>query len=224
MRTKGIFIVILILSLSTSIDAQSNALYGSWQANNGTIMAFGSNNVSVGSDSYNYKVSGTSLTMYNENGESLTYKYQVERGQLYLYLEGTGTFILTKVEGNRTPNRNTQNANISPDNNRLYGTFCSYSSSGYSGSSSYSTTQRVTFDGQGHYSYGSESSYSGGGDGYNNSSGGYSGGYKVVENKGVVLTDSDGSEYRVLIFFVQDSGEITELKYDGVVYAKNLCN
>ena len=107
--------------------------------------------------------------------------------------------------------------NVTAQKYRLYGTFCSYSSSGYSSSSSYSSSEQVSFDGKGHYQYGSESSYSGGGDG------GYNGTYRLQGNK-VILTSSDGEVFVAYIYYVQSSGEITELKYDGTVYAKSLCD
>ena len=221
--------IIFTMLFSITIAAQKNAVLGKWQASNGTIMNFTGNKVSVAGDTYTYEIEGAYLSMYNQQGDVLTYTYQVKGNQLYLYLQGAGTYILKRVGSattTSTSRRNTYNTNrtSSAGAERLYGSFCSYSSSGYSGSSSYSTTRRVTFDGRGHYTYGSQSSYSGNGDGYNGGNGGYSGTYRVVGNKGVILTASDGSQYRVAIYFVQDSGEITELKYDGAVYAKSLCD
>ncbi len=114
------------------------------------------------------------------------------------------------------------NTNSDAQTSKLYGTFCSYSSSGYSSSSVYSTTEHVIFDGKGHYQYGSESSYSGGGDGYYGGNGGYTGTYRIQGNK-VILTSSYGEVFVAYIHFVQSSGEITELSYDGTLYAKSLC-
>lgn len=108
-------------------------------------------------------------------------------------------------------------------NSRLYGTFCSYSSSGYSSSSIYSSSEHVTFDGKGHYQYGSSSSYSGGGDGYYGGSGGYNGTYRVNGSK-VILTSSDGEVFVAYIHYQLSNGVITELKYDGTIYAKALCD
>ena len=108
-------------------------------------------------------------------------------------------------------------------NSKLYGTFCSYSSSGYSSSSSYSSSEHVSFDGKGHYQYSSESSYSGGGDGYYGGDGGYSGTYRVNGNK-VILTSSDGEVFVAYVHYVLSNGVITELKYDGTLYAKALCD
>ncbi len=230
MRTKLIVLTVMSLLFFLLANGQNNTLMGNWQATNGTIMNFSENNVSVGSDTYTYAIQGYYLSMYNQQGDILTYTYQVKANQLYLYLEGTGTYILTKVGNSvstRAQERNTYNTNRQvavAGAERLYGSLCNYSSSGYSGSSSYSTTKRISFDGRGHYQYGSSSSYSGNGDGYSGGDGGYSGTYKVVGNKGVILTASDGSVYNVALESWEGSGEITGLKYDGVVYAKALCD
>lgn len=212
------------VSYSTQPNASPNYLTGTtWRATTGNIMKFKSKKVSVGQDVYTYQISGNQLTMYNNSGESISYQYSIKGDKLYLTIPGQGSYVLTRANANAVSRK--QNNGYGQANNaganRLYGTFCSYSSS-YNGG--YSTTQSVHFDGRGHYTYGSQSSYSQGGDGYSGGDGGYSGTYKVVGNKGVILTASDGSQYRVAIYFVQDSGEITELKYDGTVYAKSLCD
>ena len=201
-------------------------LMGNWQATNGTVTSFDRQYMTIAGDKYKYKVIGNIITVYDAAGNSMVYKYQVKANQLYLYVEGTGTYVLTRATGGRQDNGSYQEAantnGSTTANARLYGTFCSYSSSGYSSSSSYSTTRHVSFDGKGHYSYGSESSYSGNGDGYVGSDSGYSGTYRV-QGKKVILTENDGTQYVATIFFVQDSGEITELKYGETVFAKALC-
>jgi len=221
--------IIFTMLFSITITAQRNAVLGKWQASNGTIMNFSGNKVSVAGDTYTYEIEGSYLSMYNQQGDVLTYTYQVKGNQLYLYLQGVGTYVLKRVGRGgavSTSRRNTYNTNrtSSAGAERLYGSFCSYSSSGYSGSSSYSTTTRVTFDGRGHYTYGSESSYSGGGDGYYGGGGESGGTYEVVGNKGVILRANDGSVYKVAIHYMLNNGEITELQYDGVLYAKALCD
>ena len=215
-------------------SAPKSELIGNWQATNGAITSFDQQYMTIAGSTYRYTVQENIITVYDQANNTMTYKYQVKANQLYLYVEGTGTYVLNKVTDNQqTANVNqgsratqTQgygNQGNSVANTKLYGTFCSYSSSGYSGSSSYSTTQHVSFDGKGHYSYGSQSSYSGNGDGYAGGDGGYSGTYRVQGNT-VTLTESDGSQYKLTVFFVQDSGEITEVKYDGTIYAKSLCD
>jgi len=212
-------------------NASPNYLTGTtWRATTGNIMKFKTKTVKVGNDTYSYQISGNQLTMYDNTGESISYQYNIQGNKLYLTTPGQGSYVLTRANANavsKVQNTNYKQQTVNNKGaNRLYGTFCSYSSSGYSGNGGYSTTQRIRFDGKGHYKYGSESSYSGGnnGGGYAGGNSGYSGTYKVVGNKGVVLTATDGSQYNVAIYFVQKSGVITELKYDGTIYAKNLCD
>jgi hypothetical protein len=216
-----VFSFIFIL-LTVNMQAQKKKLYGSWKASNGAITTFTDQTMTMAGTTYYYTVQKNYIMVYNDYGQSMQYKYQVKGNKLYLYVKGAGSYVLKKVKRNKKTGYGKQVNSAA--NARLYGSFCTYSSSGYSGSSSYSTTKTVSFDGQGHYSYGSQSSYSGGGDGYSGGNGGYTGTYKVVGNQGVILTASDGSVYKVAIHFVQNSGEITELKYDGVVYGKSLCD
>ena len=226
MKTKVLSIItsiFLLLAFETA-TAQKSKLYGSWQATNGSITSFTKTTMTVAGSPYRYTVRGNIITVYDQSNNTMQYKYQVKGNQLYLYAEGYGTYILNKTSGQAQNAGYGNTGQNTAANARLYGTFCSYSSSGYSGSSSYSTTEHVTFDGRGHYTYGSQSSYSGGGDGYSGGDGGYTGTYRVVGNKGVILTASDGSQYRVAIYYVKQSGEITELKYDGTLYAKSLCD
>ena len=213
-------------SKAVTVERQDSGseLFGSWKANNGAITSFDKQYMTIAGDRFRYSVDGNIITVYDRANNTMTYKYQLKGDNLYLYVEGVGTYVLTKVgkqvaanSGNAAPKRGNTAANA-----RLYGTFCNYSSSGYSGSTSYSTTRHVSFDGKGHYSYGSESAYSGNGDGYVGGSGGYSGTYNVQGNR-VILTENDGSQYEAIIYFVQDSGEITELKYGEKVFAKALC-
>ncbi len=107
----------------------------------------------------------------------------------------------------------------------LQGTLCSWSgsSSGY-GSSSYSRSTRVYFDGQGNFSYSSEASFSGdAGIAYGGDQGsGQSGTYRVVGNQ-VHLQFNDGTSGIAQINMQQDDGRITELMYEGTLYATGLC-
>ena len=233
MKTKHLFLIIIMLASLQNISAQKNKLYGSWQASNGTITTFTPQTMTMAGSSYSYKIIGNIIRVFDEANNSLDYKYQIKGNQLYLYVEGYGTYILQKVNANQQVGYNNpangnqgygnQGYGNSGNNQYLYGTFCSYSSSGYSGSSSYSTTNRVYFDGRGNFQYGSESSYSGGGDGYYGGSGTEQGRYQVQGNR-VLMQFQDGSQIAVQIYVQQNSGEITELKYDGTLYAKALCD
>jgi len=108
-------------------------------------------------------------------------------------------------------------------NGLLRGTFCHWSGSSGSGSS-YSHSIRATFDGNGRFTYSSESSFSSG------SGLGYGGGgdpsdhgmYRVVGNR-VHLAFSDGSTGVAAVYNQAADGTITELMYEGDLYAPALC-
>jgi hypothetical protein len=105
----------------------------------------------------------------------------------------------------------------------LRGTFCHWSgsSSSYSGSS-YSHTIRVAFDGQGHFVTGSETSFgNSSGLGYGQGEGA-SGTYRVVGRE-VYLNFSDGSQGVATVHNSAADGTITELMYNGDLYAPQLC-
>lgn len=105
----------------------------------------------------------------------------------------------------------------------LRGMFCHWSgsSSSYSGSG-YSHSLRVSFDGQGHFATGSESSFgSSAGIAYGTGDG--SGGtYRVAGNE-VRLQFNDGSTGVATVELRDAEGTITALKYNGDLYAPQLC-
>ena len=107
----------------------------------------------------------------------------------------------------------------------LQGTLCSWSgsSSGY-GNSSYSRSTKVYFDGQGNFSYSSEASFSGdAGIAYGGDQGSGQGGtYRIVGNQ-VYLQFNDGTSGVAQINMQQNDGRITELMYEGTLYATGLC-
>ena len=108
--------------------------------------------------------------------------------------------------------------------NLLQGRFCSYAGSSGS-SSSYSRSTRVFFDGQGGFSYGQESSFSSGaGLAYGSQGGGANRGRYRVENNRVMLTFGDGSSGVANVYNRAGNGRITELMYEGQLYAPQLCD
>jgi hypothetical protein len=105
---------------------------------------------------------------------------------------------------------------------QLQGTLCSWSGSSNS-YSSYSGTQKIIFDGQGRFQYGTEAGFSSyAGMAYTGSPKLSAGTYQVGEYS-VTLRFSDGSVYEVEVRLRQDNGMITELMYNGTLYAKGLC-
>jgi hypothetical protein len=107
----------------------------------------------------------------------------------------------------------------------LRGGFCSWSgsSSGGYGGTSYSSSTRVFFDGQGQFRVGSESSFSGNtGMAYNASPTSY-GRYEIT-GRNVVLRFADGSTAQADIAMRQRDGRITELRHGNKVYGPALCD
>jgi len=105
---------------------------------------------------------------------------------------------------------------------QLRGTLCSWSGSSNS-SSSYSRTQKLVFDGQGNFRFGSEGSFSSNaGMAYSGKPGAETGTYSVGDNT-VILRYPSGETYLFKINMRQDNGMITELMYNGTLYATGLC-
>ncbi len=114
-----------------------------------------------------------------------------------------------------------QNMN-SRQNWQLQGSYCTWSGSSY-GSSSYSHTKYINFDGNGRWTFGESSSYSGSGGMYAGQGGDSSGTYRVDGNTIYYMTDA-GERGSAQVYVRQNSGMITEIKVDGQLYAKSLCN
>lgn len=105
----------------------------------------------------------------------------------------------------------------------LRGMLCHWSGSSTS-SSSFSRSTRVNFDGRGIFSYGTESSFSGeSGLAYSGPGAGNRGTYRVVGNT-VHLKFSDGSSGVAQVQMRQADGRITELMFEGQLYAAGLCD
>ena len=117
--------------------------------------------------------------------------------------------------------RYAQNMN-SGQNWQLQGSYCTWSGSSY-GSSSYSHTKYINFDGNGRWTFGESSSYSGSGGMYAGQGSDNSGTYQVKGDIIYYTTDS-GERGSAQVYVRQNSGMITEIKVDGQLYAKSLCN
>jgi hypothetical protein len=180
------------------------------------------------------------------NGE--TTQYQLKEGIIqamgdsgwidYPYILNQETLTITFPDGTRFPfvrtlsaAGNQQGMNQQGMNQKqagagltwqLKGALCSWSGSSNS-YSSYSRTQKIIFDGQGNFQFGSEGSFS------SNSGIAYSGNPNVetgtysVEESSVTLRFRSGETYQVKINMRQNSGMITELMYNGTLYATELC-
>lgn len=115
----------------------------------------------------------------------------------------------------------------------LSGPVCAYSGSS-SGSSSYSSTQRMTFDGRGHVAWGSESAFSGstqnmygdttatwGGYGGNQNTPTSGGTYSVSGNS-VKIHWGDGTTLDCTVHY-RNGRQITELQCGSKLYGRGLC-
>jgi hypothetical protein len=105
---------------------------------------------------------------------------------------------------------------------QLKGALCNWS--GSSGSeSSYSSTRKLIFDGQGNYQFGREGSFSGdAGLAYSGDPNVEIGTYSVGESS-VTLYNQAGQTYQFIIKVRENNGVITCLEYEGALYATSLC-
>jgi hypothetical protein len=182
--------------------------------------------------------SGNQLTF---NGE--TTRYQLKEGIIqamgdygwidYPYSFNNGNLIITFPDGTQVPFSRTSSiptnqqsmgdqAQDSDQAWRLQGSLCYWS--GSSGSySSYSRSEKISFDGRGNFTYGNESSFSGdAGMAYGGNPNAEGGTYRI-ENNMVYLQFRSGETMEVQVSIRQDNGRITALKYNDKLYAVELC-
>jgi hypothetical protein len=224
---KTLLYIILALTLNTSFaqDNNSSKLIGTWEFsidNNdgGTIILIFQSETQLLFDNEpaSYTATNTEIQVYAE-GQYITYPYTLQNNVLSITFPD-GTVIPFKKVNNNNTKTSKQTASQGKEY-LLKGTLCSYSSSSDGG---YSSTTMVYFDGQGTFQYKSESSYSGSEGSYYSGDDGVEKGRYVVENNRIVLYFADGTVGYAEIFFRQDDGSISEIKYDGTIYAKNLCD
>ena len=180
------------------------------------------------------------------NGETTSYKISDGIIQAmgdfswidYPYTMNQNILSITFPDGSvipftRSKQQSADNANAAPpaanqqttdagDVWQLQGAVCSWS--GSSGSySSYSRTQKIVFDGRGNFQLGSESSFSSdAGIAYGGNQNVKRGTYKVRDTL-VVLYFQDGTVNVFQVKIRQNSGMITEMMFNGTLYAKGLC-
>jgi hypothetical protein len=153
----------------------------------------------------------------------INYPYKLSQGNLTVtFPDGTIVpFTKTASTAKKQQGMGQQKAG-SGSNWQLKGTLCSWSGSS-SSSSSYSRTQKIVFDGQGNFQSGSEASFSSNaGIAYGGNPNVKTGTYSVGERT-VTLYYPDGDKYTFQVNMRQDNGMITELMYNGTLYAKGLC-
>lgn len=159
-----------------------------------------------------YSISGSSLRVMQQ-GRWVTYPFKTR---------GKGR---TRRLGITMPDRSQMDCRAlgSGRESTLSGMLCSWSgaSSSYAGTS-ISRSTRVSFDGKGNLSYANEGGFSGPDGLYHNRSKVQRGMYRVV-GKSVFLVFPDGSAGVGRVHMTQRNGRITEIKYEGSLYAAALC-
>jgi hypothetical protein len=153
----------------------------------------------------------------------IDYPYILSQGTLTITFPDGSRFLFIKASSATTGQEVlSQPANQGTMTWQLKGALCSWSGSSNS-SSSYSSTQKIVFDGLGNFQFGSESSFSSNaGIAYGGNPNVKSGRYTVGE-RAVTLYYQDGNTYEFRINMRQDNGMITELMYSGTLFAKGLC-
>ncbi len=187
-----------------------------------------------------------SASQLSFNGEST--QYQLKEGVIqtmgdygwidYPYTLNQGTLTITFPDGTQIPfartsatATNQQGMNQKGTNQQsggggstgqLSGTLCNWSGSSGS-SSSYSSTRKLFFDGQGNYQFGKEGSFSGDdGLAYSGDPNAETGTYSVGANT-VTLTNQSGQTYQFQIKIRENNGAITCIEYEGALYSTTLC-
>jgi len=225
---KTLLYILLALTLNTSFAQTNNSsnLIGTWEFsidnNDGgtiTLIFQSETQLLFNNEPASYTATDTELQVYAD-GEYITYPYTLQNNILSITFPD-GTVIPFKKVSNKTTNQASNQTASQGKEYQLKGSLCSYSSSASGG---YSSTTMVYFDGQGTFQYKSESSYSGSEGSYYSGDDGVEKGRYVVENNRIVLYFADGTVGYAEIFFRQDDGSISEIKYDGTIYAKNLCD
>ena len=180
-----------------------------------------------------YRVQGNVILVV-EDGVPASYQFALQGDRLDIQTPDGELIRCARDAGRPAPAAPKANAAGGPLDRLLQGQFCSWSGSS-GGGSSYSTTQRVFFDGRGHYTTGSESSFGMTSRDAGGNETGSAGAYGSGEGAGgtyAVTAARPGSQIRVkwntgeddvaYVHFVS-GGRITEIKYGDKVFGAALC-
>lgn len=216
---------ILLLGCITISKAQNNKLIGNWEFTSGgqtaRLQIVSQNELIYNNEPASYTMVNNAIRVVDEYGGYFDYKYVLQNDQLLLTFPDGYQYTFQKVKDSPQPNQATSDAHNST--RALYGNLCSFSSSS-GGGSSYSSTKRLYFDGKGRYSYSTGSSYSGSNGGYaGNDPNAITGRYKIVGKTLTMYLDAGGTQV-MEIYYVQNSGEITELRVGQLYFGKNICD
>ena len=231
----------LLSLLPMAASAQSNTKpTGAWQCQSSAgpaALEFQSDSRLVyGGQPMPYRIIGSSIVVA-QDGMPTEYAYTLRGAQLDI-LTPEGETIRCAKAGGGAPGPQAksapQGAGRGPLNHLLQGRMCSWSGSSSSGSS-YSSTQKVFFDGRGRFGTGAESSFNvisrdGGGNETGSASGyggndGPGGTYEVtaVQIGAPIRVKWDTGEDDVAYVHHVYGGRITEVKYGKLVFGGALC-
>lgn len=232
------FTVLLTVSLPVAgAHSAEHAIAGQWRCqmsymgdstDSGMFSFDKSGQCVMGGQTFSCKLlSGNKLQISNGSATD-SYTYSVDKDKLKLSYHDGSVFDCTKQSASAAPGGLLQKpakAQQEKSGNewQLQGTFCHYSGSSSYGSS-YSTTSRISFDGQGHWNMGSESSFSGdAGSAYSGGGVDNSGTYRVTGGR-VIYSTSSGEQGVVTVNMQQNDGRITEIYLGQDLYSPSLCN
>lgn len=220
---------------TTTVQATPPDLAGEWQCrmsyfgmtgDPAAIEFTADGSALVNSQPFSYVLLPGNVLRLSDAGGASDYLYEIAGDRLQLRYADGSSFECVRSGGERpspSTSRNPAPGQASGSEWQLQGSYCHWSgsSSSYSGSS-YSSTRRLTFDGQGRWSHGSESSFSGSAGSAYGSGGGEGGSYRVQGERILYATDA-GEQGVATVNMRQDDGRITEIMLDGELYAKSLC-
>jgi len=203
-----------VLCLAGGEAAAAGAPHGFWKCSMGKrgvyLAVLPGGVLSFDGAAARYKVTGSALQV-QQDGRWVDYPYALTR---------KGKALSITMPGN-------QRLACKPVSLRgvasLQGMLCSWSgsSSSYAGTS-ISRSTRVHFDGRGNLSYHSEGGFSGPSGLYANRSKAQRGMYRILGNT-ILLVFPDGDGGVAQVHMRQNSGRITEVKYQGTLFAAGLC-
>jgi len=222
--------LIMFFSITSYIMGQTNSdfssLKGTWKFSDGyntSVLKFidGTKLLYDGEQSaYTLTRSPAAIRVFDDYGY-YDYLYTLNGNKLTVTFPDGNRYIFVKV---KETSPQTSQKIAKGTNGNLYGSFCHWSgSSGVYSSSSYSSTDRISFDGKGNFIYGTETSFSSDAGLYSNDDNNSQRGTYSVKGNNIYVTFTDGSKYTLQVYVQQNSGEITEIKYGEKVYAKQLC-
>lgn len=215
--------VFFIIVLAVLVLGQGS-LKGSWISKGydyTVTLQFQSDRLIYDGETMKYQLVEPNIIRVQEDGSFIDYSYVLQDGRLTIIYPDGNYEIFTKSASQKksSSNSSTPKGNVA----QLSGWLCYWSGSS-SSYSSYSSTSKVYFDGRGNFAVSGEASFSG------DAGAAYSGGgvdergtYSIQGNN-VILRFQDGSTGYATINMQQYDGSITELMYNGYLYATKLCN